>query len=179
MSNTVEDSVSTTKPVLRTALLFGVGAGLLCVLWIIGLYLSGSNPYGPKRLMAIFVPPIAVILGQWQLRRSFKPEGPGILKSVGTGLLIALFTAVVSAGGVYAFARVTGPEPIARHLTEMRQLLEQSRPMFLKEKNGRKQYEQTYRGLAFSAQGLAADDYMRKLIVGILLSIPGGIFLRK
>lgn len=179
MSDTVEDSVSPAKPVLRTALLFGASAGVLCAVWVIGLYLSGSNPYGPKRLMAIFVPPVAVLLGQWQLRRYFKPEGPGILKSVGTGLLIALFTAVVSAGGVYAFARATGPEPIARHLTEMRHLLEQSRPMFLKEKNGRQQYEQTYRGLAFSAQGLAADDYMRKLLVGVLLSIPGGIFLRK
>jgi hypothetical protein len=129
--------------------------------------------------MTIFVPPVAVLLGQWQLRRYSKPEGPGILKSIGTGLLIALFTAVVSAGSVYAFARVTGPEPIARHLTEMRHLLEQSRPMFLREKNGRQQYEQTYRGLAFSAQGLAADDYVRKLIVGLLLSVPGGIFLRK
>jgi hypothetical protein len=179
MPDIVEESVSSTKPVLRTALLFGVSAGVLCILWVVGLYLSGSNPYGPKRLMAIFVPPVAVVLGQWQLRRYFKPEGPGILKSIGTGLLITLFTAVVSAGGVYAFARITGPEPIAQHLTEMRQLLKQSRPMFLKEKNGRQQYEQTYRGLAFSAQGLAADDYMRKLIVGLLLSIPGGIFLRK
>jgi len=129
--------------------------------------------------MAIFVPPVAVVLGQWKLRRYYKPEGPGILKSTGTGLLIALFAAVVSAGGVYTFARVTGPEPIARHLVEMRHLLEQSKPMFLKEKNGQQQYESTYRGLAFSAQGLAADDYMRKLIVGVLLSIPGGIFLRK
>lgn len=175
----MEDSVSPTKPVLRTAVLFGVGAGVVCAIWVVGLYLSGSNPYGPKRLMTIFVPPVAVLLGQWQLRRYLKPKGPGILKSIGTGLLIALFTAVVSAGSVYTFARVTGPEPIARHLTEMRRLLEQSRPMFLREKNGRQQYEQTYRGLAFSAQGLAADDYVRKLIVGLLLSIPGGIFLRK
>lgn len=129
--------------------------------------------------MSIFFPPVAVLLGQWALRWYFKPDGPGILRSIGTGLLIAFFSAVFSAGSVYAFARATGPEPIARHLTEMRRLLEQGKPMFLKEKNGRQQYEQTYRNLAFTPQGLAADDYMRKLIVGILLSIPGGIFLRK
>jgi uncharacterized membrane protein YqaE (UPF0057 family) len=164
---------------MRTALLYGAGAGAVCVLWITGLYLAGNNPYGPKRLMAIFVPPVAVLLGQWKLRRYFKPEGPGIIKSIGTGLLITFFAAVVSAGGVYLFARLTGPEPIARHLTEMRQLLQNSKPMFLKEKNGRKQYEQTYKNLAFSAQGLAADDYIRKLLLGLLLSIPGGIFLRK
>jgi len=149
------------------------------VLWVVGLYLAGNNPYGPKRLLAIFVPPIAVVFGQWKLRQYYKPDGPGILKSIGTGLLITFFAAVCSAGGVYAFARVTGPEPIARHLVEMRQILENSKPMFLKEKNGRKQYEQTYRDLAYSAQELAADDYIRKLLLGVLLSIPGGIFLRK
>ncbi len=165
--------------VLRTALLYGAGAGLLCALWIVGLYFTGNNPYGPKRLMAIFFPPVAVLLGQWNLRKYFQPDGPGILRSVGTGLLIAFFAAVLSAGSVYAFARLSGPEPIARHLTEMRQLLEQGKPMFLKEKNGRQQYEQTYRNLAYNAQGLASDDYVRKLLLGILLSIPGGIFLRK
>jgi hypothetical protein len=61
----------------------------------------------------------------------------------------------------------------------MRQLLEQAKPMFLKEKSGRKQYEQAYRNLAFSAQDLATDDYVRKFLVGLLISIPGGIFLRK
>lgn len=51
--------------------------------------------------------------------------------------------------------------------------------MFLKEKNGRQHYEQAYRNLAYSAQDLATDDYVRKFLVGLLLSIPGGIFLRK
>lgn len=164
---------------LRTALLYGAGAGALCALWLIGLYLVGNNPYGPKRLMAIFIPPIAVLLGQWKLRQYYKPEGPGILKAIGTGLLTTLIAAVVSAGSVYVFAQVTGPEPIARHVAEMRQLLEAGKPMFLKEKNGRQQYEQTYRGLAQTPQDLAADDYKNKLLFGLLMSIPGGIFLRK
>jgi hypothetical protein len=175
----LEASISPEKPVLRTALLYGAGAGIVCILWVVGLYLAGNNPYGPKRLMAVFVPPIAVVLGQWRLRRYFKPDGPGLLRSIGTGLLITLFASVVSATGVYTFARSTGPEPIARHLAEMRHLLDQAKPMFLKEKNGRKQYEQAYRNLAYTAQDLATDDYVRKFLLGLLISIPGGIFLRK
>lgn len=175
----MESTVSPEKPVLRIALLYGVSAGVLCILWVVGLYFAGNNPYGPKRLMAIFVPPVAALLGQWKLRQYFKPDGPGLLRSIATGLLITLFSSVVSASGVYAFARSTGPEPIARHLKEMRRLLEQAKPMFLKEKSGRQQYEQAYRNLAFSAQDLATDDYVRKFLVGLLISIPGGIFLRK
>lgn len=129
--------------------------------------------------MAIFIPPIAVLMGQWKLRQYYKPDGPGILKAIGAGLLITLITAVISAGSVYAFARITGPEPIVRHVAEMRQLLEAGKPMFLKEKNGRQQYERTYRSLAQTPQDLAADDYKNKLLFGLLMSIPGGIFLRK
>ena len=147
--------------------------------WVVGLYLTGNNPYGPKRLMAIFFPPIAVLLGQWHLRRSFQPDSPGILRSIGVGLLITLITALLSAGGVYGFARQTGPEPIARHVAEMRELLERGKPMFLKQKNGQQQYEQTYNNLAQTPLDFASDDLFKKLLFGFLMSIPGGIFLRK
>lgn len=164
---------------MRTALLYGAGAGALCILWVLGLYWTGNNPYGPKRLMAIFVPPLTVLLGQWQLRRYFQPEGPGLLRTVGAGLLITLVTAVVSAGGVYGFARVAGPAPIARHLAEMRQLLAQTKVQFIKQKDGLRRYEETRRNLAYSPEDLATDDYKNKLLFGFLMSIPGGIFLRK
>lgn len=160
-------------------MLYGAVAGLLCVLWVLGLHWTGNNPYGPKRLMAIFVPPAAVLVGQWNLRRYFRPEGPGLLRSIGAGLLITLVTAVLSAGGVYGFARLTGPAPIARHLAEMRQLLEQAKPQFLKEKGGQQRYEETRRNLAYSPEDLATDDYKNKMLFGFLMSIPGGIFLRK
>jgi hypothetical protein len=44
----LEASISPAKKVVRTALLYGAGAGVVCIAWIIGLYLSGNNPYGPS-----------------------------------------------------------------------------------------------------------------------------------
>lgn len=152
---------------------------MVCIAWVVGLYLTGSNPYGPKRLMAIFFPPIAVLLSQWHLRRYFQPDGPGILRSIATGLVTTLITAVLSASSVFILAEVTGPEPIQRHLAEMRRLLEQTKTEFIKRKNGKQQYEQTLRNLAHTPKDLAADDYKNKLLFGLLMSIPGGIFLRK
>lgn len=175
----LETTTAPTKPVLRTALLYGGITGLLCIAWVVGLYLSGNNPYGPKRLMAIFFPPLAVLIGQWRVRRYFGPDGPGLLKSIGTGLLITLFTAVISAGGVYVLARTAGPVAIEKHLVEMRHLLEQTKSEFLKQANGEQQYEQAKRNLARTPQDFAADDYKNKLLFGFLMSIPGGIFLRK
>ena len=173
-------SASTSPhPVLRTAARFGLGAGLLSVGWIVGLYLTGNNPYGPKRLLAALFGIGAVVLSQWFLRRYYKPEGPGIGKALGVGVLTVLLTAALSATGVYGLARITGPAPIQRHLAEMERLLEANKADYLKQTDGKEQYELTRRNLARTPQALAADDFKNKLLFGLLICLPGGIFFRK
>ncbi|WP_230471376.1 MULTISPECIES: DUF4199 domain-containing protein [Hymenobacter] len=164
---------------MRTAIQWGVSAGIVCILWVIGLYLTGNNPYGPKRLMTFFIPPLAAILSQGVLRRKFQPEGPGLGRAIGVGLLTTFFIALVSAAGVYGFARITGNAPIQRHLSEMDQLLAASKADFLKQPHGLEQYERTRQGLARTPQGFAADDFKNKILFGLLISVPGGIFFRK
>ncbi|UOQ71878.1 DUF4199 domain-containing protein [Hymenobacter cellulosilyticus] len=176
----MSSEVSPTATVMRTALLFSLGAGLVCTAWIAGLLLSGNDPFGPKRLMVIFVPPLAVIASQWFLRRYFQPEGPGLKRAIGTGLLTAVLSASLSGMGVYGLAQVAGPEEVEKSKAAMLKIAEGSREEFVRRPGGKEQYERTIQGLkAVNAQGLATDDFMKKLLFGLLLSIPGGIFLRK
>ena len=176
----MDSSASTAShPALRTAARFGLGAGLLSVGWIVGLYLTNNNPYGPKRLLTVLFSVGAVLLSQWFLRRYYGPEGPGIGKALGVGMLTVGLTAAVSATGVYSLAQITGPAPIQRNLVEMKQLLEANKAEFLKQANGREQYELTRRNLARTPQALTADDFKNKLLFGLLICLPGGIFFRK
>ena len=164
---------------LRTALVCGAVTGALCVAWVLFLYLSDNNPYGPKRTLSDFFPPIAAIVSQLLLRRYYVPEGPGLVKSVGTGMLTALIAALLAALGLYTFSRLTGPGLIEQHLAEARQLLEASKAMYLKQANGMEQYQATLRNLATNAGGFAQDEFAKKLLLGVVMSIPGGVFLRK
>ncbi|TGE27885.1 DUF4199 domain-containing protein [Hymenobacter metallicola] len=162
------------------ALRFGVGAGVICTLWLVGLLLTGNDPFGPKRLMVIFLPPIAVLAAQWFLRKQLQPEGPGLKRAIGTGILTAVIAATVSAMGVYGVAQLAGPEQIAKSKAEMLKIAEGSRADYLRQPGGKEQYERTIQGLqSITAKGLATDDFMKKLLFGLLLSLPGGIFLRK
>ncbi|WP_226269682.1 MULTISPECIES: DUF4199 domain-containing protein [Hymenobacter] len=170
---------TTSHPVLRTATLCGVVTGALCIAWFLFLYSSGNDPYGPKRMLSSFFVPIAAVISQFLLRRYYEPDGPGLRKSVGAGALTALVTALVAAVGLYAFARLTGPELIAQHVTETRQMLESTKAIYLKEANGLQQYQAILRNLATNAVGLAQDEFTKKLVIGLLLAIPGGVFLRK
>lgn len=176
----MDSSVSTiSHPLFKTAARFGLGAGLLSIGWVVGLYLTGNNPFGPKRLLAAFVGVGAVLLSQWYLRRYYGPAGPGVGKALGVGLLTALLAALLSSTGVYSLARVAGPAAMQRHLTEMEQLLAANKAEYLKQPNGKEQYELTRQNLARTPQALAADDCKNKLLFGLLICLPGGIFFRK
>lgn len=175
----LESTPSTPNPVLRTAVLCGAVTGALCVAWVLFLYLTDNNPYGPKRTLADFFTPIAAVVSQILLRRYYVPEGPGLGKAIGVGMLTSLVTAIVAAAGMYTFSRLTGPGLIEQHLTEARQLLEATKAMYLKEANGAQQYAATLRNLARTPEGFAQDELFKKSFIGVLLSIPVGVFLRK
>ncbi|GAA3933565.1 DUF4199 domain-containing protein [Hymenobacter algoricola] len=176
----MESAVSPDKPVLQTALRFGVGAGVLSGLWIVGLYLTHNDPFGPKKIMAMVLVPLAVLVGQWSLRRYYQPEGPGLKRALGTGLLITLLTAGISAVSVYALAQAAGPAQLARSKAEMLKIAAGTKALYLRQKGGQAQYDQTIRGLQqLDARSLTNDDLIKKLLVGLLLSVPGGIFFRK
>ncbi|WP_262490671.1 DUF4199 domain-containing protein [Hymenobacter amundsenii] len=175
----LKPTTATPSPVLRTAVLCGAITGALCFVWVLFLYVSDNNPYGPKRTLADFFPPIAAIASQVLLRRYYQPEGPGLWKSIGTGMLTTLVVALIAAATLYLFARLTGPGLIEQHLAEARLLLENTKALYLKEANGLQQYEATLRNLARTPAGFAQDEFFKKLFFGVLISLPGGVFLRK
>ena len=152
---------------------------MLGVAWVAGLYLTGNNPYGGKRLVTMLFVVLAVLVSQWWVRRYFLSDGPGLGRTFGVGVLTAVLAAVVSSTGLYGIAQVAGPQVMQRHLMEMHQLLESNKEAYLKQRNGQEQYERTLQNLARTPQDLAADELKNKLLFGLLISLPGAVFFRR
>jgi hypothetical protein len=174
----VKSTSASAQPVLRTALLFGTGLGVLALVWVFILMMTGSNPYGPRRLMTVPLVPIAVLASQWFVRRYY-PSGPGIGKSILTGLLTALFASATSAVTLYGVARSANPVLLERNAEEAKQILQSARSYYLKQPGGEEKYKLDQQNIARTPQALAQDEFSKKLILGLLFAIPGGIFLRK
>ena len=166
--------------VVRWALRFGVGAGVLYALWVLGLQLTGNNPFGPKRVLMQFVVPIAVVASQWMLRRSMRPDRPGLRRAVGVGVLTAIIGALIAASSLYGLGQSTTPEALQRNRTEMLAIARAERDFFVKQGGGEAVYQQRLRQLEQLTIGeVAQSDFSKILLLGLMFAVPAGIFLRE
>jgi hypothetical protein len=73
-----------------------------------------------------------------------------------------------------------GPTRFEQIKSEMVKEAEATRNQYLQKKAGKDQYQATIDGIQqLTAQGLMVNDLLKSLILGLLLSVPGGIFFRK
>src|SRR5947208_806332 len=90
-----QPTASGSGAVGRLALRFGVGAGIVCGLWLLFLYYTNNEPFSPKQIMGILVVPFAAAGSQWLLRREAAPARPGIGRSLAVGSLTVVLAAVI------------------------------------------------------------------------------------
>ena len=169
----------TSGAVLRWALRFGVGAGVLCALWLVGLQLTGNNPFGPKRLLAHFTVPIAVVASQYMLRRSLRPEKPGVGRALAVGGLTAILAALIAASSLYSLGRGAGPRAVETSRTELLEIARAEREYLVKQ-GGEAAYQQQLRQLErLTITDIAQNDFSKILMLGLIFALPAGVFFRE
>lgn len=170
-------------PVLRLALRFGGGAGLLCCVWIICLHLTGNNAFGPKQLLAELLVPFAALASEWMLRRRLQPAKPGLARSMAVGGLTTLLAAVLCAGTVWGLGHVAGEPALARHRAEFAEIMQtqlrdaagaakKNVPMQLTPKQ-----QAVIAGI--TVNDLVVANFQTVLFLGLVFGLPGGIFFRE
>ena len=166
--------------VKRLALRYGVGTGLACVLWMVGLQLTGSNGFGPKQLLAQLLVPLAAVVAQWLLRKAAQPNKPGLGASLGVGVLTALLAATISAVGVVGLAYGAGESAIARHRAEVLEIVQaqqRENPKAVASPAVRAQQVEQVQHMTIG--NMATSNFLQVLVLGLVLAVPAGIFLRE
>lgn len=166
--------------VLRLAVRFGVGVGLGCALWMLGLHLTGNNGFGPKQLLAQLLVPLAAVASEWWLRREVAPAKPGLGRSLGVGGLTTLFAAVVSASSLTGLAHGVGAQALARNRAEVLEIVRAQQRENPKVKRSEQETQQQLRNVENLTVGdMATSNFVQVLLLGLVLAVPGGIFLRE
>ncbi len=165
--------------VWQWALRFGVAAGVLCALWMLGLQLTGNNAFGPKRILPQFLVPIAAVASQWTLRRSVRPSKAGLGRAVGVGALTTLLAALIAASSLYSLGRAAGPEALRLNRIEMIEIA-RSQQAYLVKEGGQAAYKKQLLELEqVTLADIAQSDFIKILLLGLMFALPAGIFLRE
>ena len=166
--------------VLRLAMRFGVGVGLICALWMAGLQMTGSNGFGPKQLLAQLLVPLAAVASELLLRRQLRPHRPGLGRSLGVGALTVLIAALVSASSLIGLAHGAGEPALARHRAEVLEIVRAQQRENPKAQLSAEAQQQQVRNVAKLTVGdMALSNFTQVLLLGLILAIPAGIFLRE
>ena len=177
---TLTENDSSAGLVTRVAVRAGLGVGLLCVLWMVGLQLTGNNGFGPKQIMAQLLVPLVAVYSEWQLRRLLKPAKPGLGRSLGVGVLAVLLAATVSAVGVLGLAAGAGETAVARHRAEVKEIVKAQQREAAKQGASAAQRQQQLQQIdQLTVSNIATSNFMQVLVLGLVLAIPAGIFLRE
>lgn len=166
--------------VVRLALRFGIGFGLLYAAWLLALHLMGENPFGPKRMLVQFAVPLAVVGSQWALRRALRPGKPGLVRALAVGAITAVLAATVGATSLYGLGQGVGEAAMQRNRTELLGIARANKAFMVKRMGG----EAAYRAheaqvMQLTAGDVAKDDFIKILLLGSLLVLPAGVFLRE
>ncbi|WP_345237320.1 DUF4199 domain-containing protein [Hymenobacter saemangeumensis] len=168
------------RVMLQQAIRYGVGIGILCALWLVGLHLTDNNAFGPKRVLLYFAVPVAVVLSQWSLRRAMPGGKPGLLRALGMGALTTVMAATLVALGVIALGKIAGEPALERNRREMMYLARADRKAMVKQAGSEEGYNRQMAYWAqLSAQDIAQNDFSKILLLGLIFAVPGGIFFRE
>ena len=176
-----EATLPPTGPlIVRLGLRFGVGAGVACAAWLLFLQLSGNNAFGPKQLLGQLLVPLAVAGGQWLLRRTLAPRPPGVGRVLAVGWLTAAIAAMIAGSSVWGLAHGVGEPALARNRAEMMEIVRVQQEVRDKQKRNAQFEAQELKQMAELSTGdLALGTFTRVLLLGVVLAVPSGLFLRK
>ncbi|MBF9237127.1 DUF4199 domain-containing protein [Hymenobacter sp. BT683] len=164
----------------RLGVRFGVGVGAVCALWMMGLQLTGNNGFGPKQILAQLLVPLVAVASQWILRRQLKPEKPGLGRSLGVGMLTVLVAALISAGSLVGLAYGAGEKALAVHRAEILEIVRaQQRENSKVELSPQQKQQQLQKVANVSVGDMAISNFTQLVLLGLVLAVPSGIFLRE
>jgi hypothetical protein len=164
----------------RLALRFGIGAGLVCGLWLLFLHFTGNEPFSPKQIMGLLMVPFAAAGSQWLLRREVAPARPGIGRSLAVGGLTVVLAALLAAGSAWGLASALGDKALAYSRAELIEITRVQQNLRPKEKrNAQFEKQEIAQAAALSTADLARGTFTWTLLLGMLGALPAGIFLRK
>ncbi len=158
---------------------FGSIAGLLTVGLFLALYFLDANPLIEARIVDLVLIPLFLFFGLKDFRDY---RNGGIMhywQGMTVGVILYLLMACVSSLWIVTFLELVDPQLLADYISNRQELLEGSKAQVIDQMGEQTYLESRAELQRITAFDLAIDDFLKKSIIGLMLTIMISIILRK
>ncbi|NJN27788.1 MAG: DUF4199 domain-containing protein [Cyclobacteriaceae bacterium] len=164
---------------LAVSLKYGIIGGMVSVLFFLILYALDQNPLVSVKVLDIFLLAIFIFFSIKEFRDGYNTRGLHYWQGMSVGVLTYLGIAMVSAFFILLMTTLVDPELTANYITTRIDLLDTNKQSLI-ETIDSNTYQEAVAGVkGTSGLDLALDDYLKKSIIGLFLTIIIAVVLRK
>ncbi|MEJ8803535.1 DUF4199 domain-containing protein [Pontibacter sp. H249] len=166
------------QTIIRVGVRYGVLCGVVCFVLMVVLHIAGSNPFGDMGRLTYLPIPVFIFLAIRYFKQ-FHDGELGFGRGFRVGLSVSFYTALTASMLAFLFVNFAGAEILQNHIAEMQTLLDETREEQIK-LLGKENFERGYKTItSLSPSMLAADDFLRRILVGGVFSLVAAVFFRK
>ncbi|MBC5772434.1 DUF4199 domain-containing protein [Pontibacter sp. KCTC 32443] len=166
------------QAIIRVGIRYGVTGGVVCFAIVLLLYFLGLNPFGDYGRYSFIPIPFAIFMGI-RYYKKFNDTEIGFLRGLRVGASITFYTALCASMLVFILTYIAGPELLQQHIEEMKMMLETGREEQVK-LFGEKWYQEAYKAaVTTTPSSLAAGDFIRRFLGGMVFALVAAVYFRK
>ncbi len=158
---------------------FGSIAGALTIILFLVLYSMEVNPLVEARVVDLVLIPMFLYFGLKDFRDY---RNAGVLhywQGMTVGVIIYLLMALVSSVWIMSFLEFIDPDLLSKYILDRAELLEGSKLQIVEQMGEQAYLESKEEIQTITSLDLALDDFLKKSIIGLMLTIMISVILRK
>lgn len=166
------------QAIVRVGIRYGVLSGLISIVLVALLYLLGYNPLGDAGRISFAPIPVFVFLAIRNYKRYHLQE-LSFGKGFRVGLATSFYNALAAGMLLFLLLYAVGPEMMQRHIADLQQVLQEMRAEQV-EVLGEEKFDEAAQALQdLQPSMVAADDFIRRMVAGLVFSLVAAVFFRK
>ena len=163
----------------KVPLKYGIAGGVIAIILFLSLYYTDSDPLSSIRVFDFFLIPLFVFFTLKELR-DYKYGGKMLYwQGMTAGFLCYVIIAIISALTIWLYLSAVDPELFVQHKQENIAILTEDPGKWVGQL-GQEKYEEAVEDVkAITPFSLAADDFVKKSLIGLFLTTVIALFIKR
>ncbi len=164
---------------IKVALKYGIAGGAFFIILFLILYYTNENPLIYSKLIDVFILLIFLVFAIREFRQVYNNGKLHFWQGMSVGILTYIGMAMISAVFIYIITTIVDPQLLTHYIESRMIMLEENKDTLIETIN-EQAYLKSISGVKnTTAFDLALDDFLKKSITGLIITIAVSVIFRK